>query len=127
MNEIKSRTLKGTVFSGFGVATGSLRPHMRAIRTQTGLPNLVEGTLNLRLHDGSYSGHPDYIFQKGHYNQNEDTYFERCRIQGMPALIMRTSTNAHGHGVLELMGEVKFRDQLNLKDGDSLEVEVFDP
>lgn len=40
---------------------------------------------------------------------------------------MRTSTNYHEYGVLELMGEVKFREVFALKDGDCLEVEVFDP
>lgn len=123
----KSHVIKGLVFAGFGVARHSLGPHIEAIKAQTGMHGLVDGTLNVRLLNGAYVGHPDYIFRRGDYNPNEDTYFERCTIQGLRGLIMRTSTNAHGYGVLELMGEVKFREMFSLKDGDPVEVEVFDP
>src|SRR5579863_9637013 len=124
---VTSHRLKGTICKGVGVAVISLQPYMNAIRQQTGLKNLVDGTLNLRLVNGTYVGHPDYIFQRGKYNPDEDTYFERCMVRGLPGLIMRTSTNFHGHSVLELMGEVRFRDQYALKDGDQLEIEVFAP
>lgn len=123
----KSHVLKGVVCTGAGTASQALAPYMESIRAQTSLSGLVDGTLNIRLLIGSYVGHPDFIYRRTQRNFYEDTYMERCRVRGVSGLIMRTRGKLHGDDVLELMGEVKFRDAFDLKDGDTLEIEVFDP
>jgi CTP-dependent riboflavin kinase len=39
---------------------------------------------------------------------------------------MRTSTHFHGFSMLEIMAECELRDFFSLKDGDEVQVELFD-
>jgi hypothetical protein len=60
----------------------------------------------------------------------EAMWFERCRLRrdnkSIRALIIRTSTDYHGFSMLEIMAECDLRDFFSLKDGDEVQVEVFD-
>ena len=120
-----NRQLQGKVFKGTGVASGSLDPLMAKIRERSGCPNLQRGTLNVRLAD-PYPGHTDFEFLAHEHAHHEDVKFERCRVAGIPALIMRTSTNFHGDSVLELMAESHLRSVLGVVDDDTVIIEVFD-
>jgi CTP-dependent riboflavin kinase len=126
------KIISGRVKSGVGVAR-KLEPELMAlIRQRTAFPNLQAGTLNVHL------GKPHYI-QDHHkvkkaeniwWPKREAMWFERCQLRrnnkSIRALIMRTSTNFHGFSMLEIMAECELRDFFSLKDGDEVQVEVFD-
>jgi CTP-dependent riboflavin kinase len=118
------RHLQGTVFSGAGIAGDSLKPLLHYIRKLTGLHSLLPQTLNIRL-PIAYTGTRDFVLEAKAYSHYEDVYLERCRIRGLDALIMRTSTNYHGASVLEIMAEVWLKREFGIADGDIETVEVF--
>jgi hypothetical protein len=93
------RVLLGSVFSGAGCAGASLEPVMASMRQATGLTGLIANTVNIRLSE-EFVGVRDFIFLRDEHQRHENVFLERCRIRGMDALSMRTSTNYHGFGVL---------------------------
>jgi hypothetical protein len=118
------RDLQGIVFKGAGVAGNCLKPLLPAIRHRTGLTNLLPHTLNIRL-PVAYTGTRDFIFEAKAHSHHEDVYLERCRVRGLDALIMRTSTNHHGASVLEIMAEVFLKQHFGITDGDVVTIQVY--
>jgi CTP-dependent riboflavin kinase len=100
------------------------------IRKATGYTSLIEGTLNVRL-SIPHSVRTDFRLRKEDRTDGraEDLDFERCllvtRSGSVAALIARTSTNAWGNDVLEIMAEVHLRSCFNLSDTDDVSIHVW--
>jgi CTP-dependent riboflavin kinase len=112
------------VFSGSGFAAESRKSLLPEIRQRTGLYSLLPQTLNIRL-PIEYPGTRDFTFEAKDHSHHEDVYLERCRIRGLDAVILRTSTNKHGAFVLEIMAEVWLKQEFGIANGDIETVEVF--
>jgi len=127
------RTFHGTVKSGYGVAAANLNPVLRLIELRMGMSGLVEGTLNIQILE-SYLVIPTTSILPHEYPLNltsgldETIKLQRCVIRGHKAIIMRPDTHERGmfHGPkhLELIGSVKFRQLLGLRDESTVDVEV---
>ena len=120
--------LKGTVVSGvgnFGYWIGKLHAHYK---DKTGL-DLYPGTLNVQLRD-PYEMPADRIrLEATEYGGTVSVNIVPCRIFGRQAFILRTDANEEGRGqhprtLVEIATDVKLRDTFNLKDGDTVEVEI---
>jgi len=118
--------LEGVVESGFGLARSSLAPVHRVLCQMSGL-SLVEGTLNVRL-EQPYIVIPDLALEAAAHGHHETLLLQRCRLQDLPGLIVRTNTQAAGKShpleVIEILSVARLRDAWNLRDGDRLVVEV---
>jgi CTP-dependent riboflavin kinase len=127
------RIFRGTVKSRYGVAAANLNPVLRLIELRMGMATLVEGTLNVQIPE-NYMVIPTTSILPHEYplnftsGLNETIKLQRCVIGSHKAIIMRPDTHEmgmfHGPKHLELIGTVKFRQVLGLKDGSAVDVEV---
>jgi len=89
--------------------------------------SLFPGTLNVRLSQPVVIS-ADFVLERPTCVEYEDIKLQRCIAGGLPALILRTSTqeqgNSHPLDVLEIMAGSKLRETLNLNDGDPIVVEA---
>ena len=117
--------LVGKPVEGCRVATGSLEKLMPRIRNLSGLRELKQGTLNIRLQH-PYEERPDFTIPACDEHPNESVSFQRCRVLGHGALIMRTQNGKKYHGleVLEIMADVNFRETYSLTEDAEIEVEI---
>ena len=125
----------GTVATGYGMATPNLNPVMPLIESRIGLPNLVPGTLNVRIPE-EYVVPADALILPCEYpynrqsNLGETIKLQRCLVAGYKGLVVRPDSHElgagqfHGKGYLELMGRIHFRTALDLTDGSVIEVQV---
>jgi CTP-dependent riboflavin kinase len=123
----KSR-LRGRVTNGFGDAKNW---GIEQIRALTAYDSLQRGTLNVVL-DVPHTLRSDFRLPRERRTdgRNEDLDFERCLVVGssgdsVRALIARTSTNAWGDSVLEIMAEEILRVRLGLQEASAVEVVVW--
>jgi CTP-dependent riboflavin kinase len=127
------KILMGKVGSGVSVASPITSNVIDEIRERTGFRGLRAGTLNVKLPEP----HPtrgDFYLRNSERRKpergGEDWSFEICRVgrhgRSLKALILRTSTNFHGDNMLEIMAEEYLRDWLPVKDGDSVDVTVYE-
>jgi len=121
-----TKILLGRVMTnGFGDASNW---GLAEIRQVTGY-SLIPGTLNIKL-DAPHRVRSDFFLPKERRTDRrpEDLAFEQCRLlteRGIVrALIARTSTNAWGDEVLEIMAEKHLRSCCGLRDGDQISVEI---
>jgi len=128
------RTILGKIANhadGYHVAPTNLKPVMHLIEDRMGLPELVQGTLNICIPQ-HYIVIAHAVITPTEYGLPETVKLRRCLINGYKAIIMRPDThevgpshgNYHGKNHLELMGRVKFREVLRLQDGDTVNIEV---
>ncbi|HUY90030.1 MAG TPA: DUF120 domain-containing protein [Pirellulales bacterium] len=121
------KTLDGIVEKGSGVASPNLHHVKHLIEERTGLSDLVDGTLNVRI-EGCYFVTANATISKEEYDKIEGIKLQRCRIGGLRALVMRPETHEQGTAPgatrLELMCTVRLRDHLHLEDGDKVSVEL---
>jgi CTP-dependent riboflavin kinase len=127
------RIFHGTVKSGYGAATANLKPVLRLIESRMGMAKLEDGTLNVQISE-NYIIIPTASILPHEYPLNratglhETVKLQRCVIGGHKAIIMRPDTHEremfHGTKYLELIGAVKFRQVLVLKDESAVDVEV---
>lgn len=114
----------GRVTSGFGVAAGNLVAVKDLICQRAGLPDMVPGTLNLRL-EAPYTLQADAHISKEEYGW-EALGLQRCTILGRRAVIVRPESHdaGEGHGPmhLEVVAEERLRETLGLHDGDAIAV-----
>ncbi len=106
---------------------------MHLVEERMGVRGLVEGTLNLQISEPYYVT-PRAVITIAEYPLNRTSGLEetiklaRCVIAGHKAIIMRPDTHEdgrfHGPAYLELMGKVRFREELSLHDGSLITVEV---
>ena len=118
----------GRISSGFGVAEGNLAEVKDLICQRTGLPDIVPGTLNLRL-DASYALQADAHISLEEYGR-EALDLQRCTILGRRAVIVRPKSHdageGHGPAYLEIVAEERLRETLGLHDGDAVAVATGD-
>ncbi|MCX8172705.1 MAG: winged helix-turn-helix domain-containing protein/riboflavin kinase [Archaeoglobaceae archaeon] len=129
-NSIK---LHCTVFSGLGEGRYyvSLEGYRRQFIEKLGI-DPFPGTLNLKI------AKEDLILKK-RLDAEEGIKIEgfkaenrsfgsakvfKCKVNGLPAFVVIPQRTHYPGDVLEIISEKKLRDVLNLKDGDSVEVEV---
>jgi CTP-dependent riboflavin kinase len=121
------RLLTGQVSEGYGAASTNLAPVMGLIEGLTGLCGITPGTLNISIPD-PHIVKAEWQINSEDYDGREALTFQRCRISGVRAIIMRPDSHkcgeAHGPAHLELMARVNLRQALGLKTGDSVEVEI---
>src|SRR5688572_5421450 len=122
------KIVKGKVVSG----VKSFSYWMERLETyyaeKTGM-KLFPGTLNVEL-DQPYGLPAKRIrLEKEEYGGTVSVNIIACRIFERRAFILRTDKaeceqGHHSKSVLEIACDVKLRDQYNLKDGDTVEIEV---
>lgn len=129
------KLFRGTVTTGYGMATPNLNPVMSLIASRISLPNLVPGTLNVHIPE-EYIVPADAVLLPEEYPYNrrsglgETIKLQRCLVAGYKALIVRPDSHElgagqfHGRTYLELMGQIHFRTTLRLTDGSVVEVQV---
>lgn len=127
------RELRGVVCGGYGVASANMREVMHLVEERMGVRRLVEGTLNIQMTE-AYIVKPEAVIAIHEYPLNRTSGLEetiklgRCVIAGRKAIIMRPDTHEdgrfHGPAHLELMGKVRFREELGLQDGSPVTLEV---
>lgn len=99
-----------------------------------GLPNLEPGTFNVRI-GANYLSKKEWILPKEALNGSARLFVQRCKINGIRALIVRPSSHEdnppstdkfHRLNTFEIMASVKLREHLNIPKGtnDKVEVEV---
>lgn len=122
--------LRGVVVSGMGNFSywiEKLRHHYEA---KTGM-HLFPGTLNVQL-DQPYTLPGDVIRLEGaEYGGTVSINIVPCRINGLPAFLLRTDANEQGRGhhprtIIEIATDVKLRDHFHLTDGSLIEIDLPD-
>lgn len=120
----------GKVVSGMGNFSFWIdKLHDHYLR-KTGM-NLYPGTLNVALEE-PYSLPKEVIRLEGHeYGGTVSVSMVPCKVQGLPAFLLRTDLNEEGRGhhpktIIEIATDVRLRDALGLEDGDVVEVEIPD-
>jgi riboflavin kinase len=122
-------TLLGTVTSGqgnFSYWIGKLHDHYRR---KTGL-DLYPGTLNLLLAEPYSLPAKRLRLEADEYGGTVSVNLVPCRVFGRAAFLLRTDLNESGNGphprnLIEIATDVRLRDAHNLKDGDTVEVEIL--
>ena len=119
--------LTGRVTTGMGLAGKNLQSVLSLIEQRSGLSPLIPNTLNVDL-PAAYHFEPDFVVTRAEYGNIEDLLFQHCSTRGVPCLIMRPSSHEdgswHGPAHLELMSKVWLRQELNVGDGSTVEVEI---
>jgi riboflavin kinase len=90
---------------------------------------LYAGTLNIEL-SSPYSLPPDVIrLEANEYGGSVSVSIVPCQIFGRQAFLLRTDQNERGTGhhlrnIIEIATDIRLRDAYQLRDGDSVEVEL---
>lgn len=124
--------LKGRVSKGWGNSSRNFKHIEEKIAGVMGLPKLCSGTLNVEMDTPFPFIEKDRdVFEgfisKEEYNQRENIYLKRCRINELECLIIRPDDHFCVEKFkrrAEIMSPYKLRDKLNLKDNDFIEVEI---
>ena len=119
--------LVGRVPTGFGLASSSFAGFFDELSRLTGI-SLLLGTLNLELRS-EFEFTPQGTLPRAVGNGYEDLHYHACQlssrdeptIPAVPALIVRTSTQAerrskHSLRVLEIAAPVRLREKLRRRD-----------
>jgi len=124
------RVLKGKVITGTGTFSYWIDKLQDYYYTKTGM-NLFPGTLNIEL-DRGYSI-PERVIrlEKEEYGGTVSVNIVACSILGRKAFILRTEKyeterEDDQKTIIEVATDIKLRDKYKLKDGDLIEVEVFE-
>ena len=123
--------LRGTVVSGLGNFSYWIEKLHDHYFRKTGM-HLYPGTLNVRLEQPFTLPHHPLRLEKEEYGGAVSVNLLPCRFRGCPAWILRTDANEQGRGhhpktIVEIAGDVRFRDQFQLSDGDTVEIELMAP
>jgi riboflavin kinase, archaea type len=124
------KVLRGRVESGGGDFGRWVEKLSAYYERKTGM-KLYPGTLNIRLAN-PYTIAAGCIRLEAHeYGGTVSVTIVPCRVLGRHGFILRTDANNSGAGrhpptVVEIVSDVKLRDEYNLADGDEISVEVED-
>ncbi|MEM0353297.1 MAG: DUF120 domain-containing protein [Archaeoglobaceae archaeon] len=131
-----AETLKfhGIVFSGLGEGRYyvSLEGYRKQFREKLGIEPFP-GTLNLRIPKEEIGIKKRLDAEQGikieGFTAENRSFGEvkafKCKVNGLSAFIVMPKRTHHLSDVVEIIAERKLRDELNLKDGDIVEVEVI--
>lgn len=120
--------LQGQVVSGLGEASIWVKKIKKVFQEKMEM-ELFEGTLNVDL-NYKYSLGKDVIkFAPNEYGGTQEVLVKECRVLGNRAYILRTNANEKEEGtqpinIIEIVSNVNFREQYNLKDGDKIEIKM---
>ena len=126
--------ITGRVMSGFGEGKYyvSLEGYRRQFEEKLGF-SPYPGTLNLRIPKEQMYFRRLLDEEEGTiingFRTEDRTFGEvktfRCRIKGVEGAVILPKRTHYGKDVLEIISHVMLRDELKLKDGDEVEVEVI--
>ena len=123
--------IEGIVAIGFGgVASENLKRVKHLIQERMDLPELVDGTLNIKVAKYYPITAVDAVITPQEYNHNKECIkLKRCRIRGLKGVIVRPSQhdNPDNEGLwfrVEIMSHHELKQELNLKIDDIVEIEV---
>ncbi|MEM0203647.1 MAG: winged helix-turn-helix domain-containing protein/riboflavin kinase [Archaeoglobaceae archaeon] len=131
-----AETLKfrGIVFSGLGEGRYyvSLEGYRKQFREKLGI-DPFPGTLNLRIPKEEMGIKKRLDAEEGikieGFTAENRSFGEvkafKCKVNGLSAFIVMPKRTHHLSDVVEIIADKKLRDELNLKDGDIVEVEVI--
>ena len=126
------KIFEGKVEEGRKDAGPNLRDCVGSISDRIGIPNIITGTLNVRIAE-PYFVPADATILPPEYL--EKLKLKRCRIRGVRCCIMRpdlhetvpeseTARRLDALTRVEIMSDRNLRDALNLNNGDTVEVEI---
>ena len=113
--------LKGKVKAGFGVGAKYIEKMRKSFYKKYGI-DLFPGTLNIEL-DKQYILKSKELIKSNEYGGNQDVLIKRIKIFNEEAFIVRAELNNKIGGeqsasILEIVSNINFRKEYNLKDGD---------
>lgn len=120
--------LRGKVRSGLGEASFWMKKAEETFYKKTGI-RMFHGTLNVEL-DKDYILEGDLkLIYKEEYGGTQEVYIKECQILGHKSYIVRTDKNMsenrdHPLNLIEIISDVNFREEYNLKDGDEIRVSI---
>lgn len=117
--------LDGIVIDGLGKAKYWVGKISEVFRRKTNY-DLVLGTLNIKL-DKPYIINPDFVIKKEEFGGTENVFVKKCKILGRNAYIVRAEKNQkengeHGIDIIEIVGDVKFRETYKLENGQKIKI-----
>ncbi len=118
--------LIGKVKTGLGEGSFWMKKAEEAFEKKIGL-KMFNGTLNIELDkDFILEGKMD-IMSKDEYGGTQNIFIKECNILGHKSYIIRTDKNVsenrdHPLNILEIISDVNFRKEYNLKDGDEIKI-----
>ncbi|MCS7119016.1 MAG: DUF120 domain-containing protein [Archaeoglobaceae archaeon] len=125
---------RGTVFSGLGEGRYyvSLEGYRKQFKEKLGI-DPFPGTLNIRVPKEEITIKKRLDNEKGikieSFKSEDRTFGEvkafKCKVKGIDAFIVMPRRTHHLNDVVELISEKKIRDELKLRDGDEVEIEVI--
>ena len=120
--------LTGKVKSGMNNLSYWMEKLHELYTAKTGM-SLYPGSLNIELEQPFALPDGAMRLEKEEYGGTVSLSMFPCEIFGRKAFILRTDKNATGYGdhppnIIEVITDVKLRDEYNLSDGDIVEVYV---
>lgn len=85
---------------------------------------LFHGTLNICL-ESPYELKKYIIIKKEEYGGQQDVFVEQCEVLGHKAYIVRAEKTAHNSNVIEIVSDINFRKEYNLKDESIIKILVL--
>lgn len=119
--------LHGRITSGLGTAKMWVGKIEKVFEEKTKV-KLFHGTLNIKL-ENEYIIEPDWIIKPEEYGGTQNVLVKKCKTLGHNAYIVRAEKNQIGKGdhnlkILELVSDINFRKEYNLKDGTEVMIET---
>ena len=117
--------LKGKVIKGFGRAKTFVTMMQQPFFEKYKL-NLYPGTLNIKL-ENEYQLNIEDLITSEEYGGMFNVQVQKCELLGIIAYIVRSEKNTKEQGdykqnVIEIVSDVNFREEYNLKDGDEIQI-----
>lgn len=117
--------LKGKITKGLGRAKIFVSMMQDAFYEKNKI-SLYPGTLNVEL-ENPYDLNVDYLIKPEEYGGTFNVQIQKCEIFGQTAYIVRSEKNIKNEGdykqdIIEIVSDINFRKQYNLKDGDEIEI-----
>ena len=122
--------LVGKVQTGLGNASFWMKKAEDAFEKKLG-KKLYNGTLNIELENNYVLTGNLQVLKKEEYGGDQDVYIKECNLLGHKSFIVRTEKNSkkdgdHPLNLLEIISEVCFREKYNLKDEDTVTINITD-
>ena len=114
--------LKGKVKQGLRNASFWVKKIEDIFYKKTGM-KLFYGTLNIELEE-PYELENYWIIKKEEYGGTQDVYVQECKILDKQAYIVRSEKTAHTSNVIEIVSDIKLRENFSLNDNDNINVEI---
>lgn len=114
--------LKGTVKKGLGDASFWVKKIEDVFYKKTNM-KLFYGTLNVELEEPYNLGNC-WLIRKDEYGGTQDVCVQECNILNKKSYIVRAEQTAHSSNVIEIVSNIKLRENFNLKDEDNIVIEI---